>query len=194
MAEKLKKKKKVVRKKKQVAEQIQWDIQWVDIASIKLWGNNPRINEDAAKKLAPIIKAHGIKSPIVCWDKNRTVYKGNTTIKACKILGIEKVPVVFHDFASEVAAEAYGIADNKSGENSEWDENLLVSMMDTKEFKEAKLTTGFTKSEAKSLRDHLNELGDEELYTTKVKSPVYEINGDKPEIHELMDTKKKQES
>ena len=124
-----------------------FQIEWVDIDSIKLWEDNPRFNDEASEKLAGIIKDHGIKSPIVCWDKNRTIYKGNTTYKACKLLGMDKVPVVFHSFDSEVSAKAYGIADNKASEMAEWDEELLLNMMQTKEFKEADLTTGFTDRE-----------------------------------------------
>ena len=61
-------------------------VKWVDIKSIKLWKGNPRKNEGAAKKLAPILKEHGIKSPLVVWKKDKTIYKGNTTYKAAKLL------------------------------------------------------------------------------------------------------------
>lgn len=189
MAKKVaKKKQKAVTKKvkERSTEQVQFDIEWVAINSIKLWGDNPRMNDKAAKKLAEIIKDHGIKSPIVCWDKNRTIYKGNTTYKACKILGMKKVPVVFHSFPSETAAKAYGIADNKAGEYSEWDEDILTNMMGS-ELKDSDYNLGFSSQEL----NLLNSSGDEdELYTAKVETPVYEITGKKPKITDLYDDTK----
>ena len=140
-------KKRVLKKK----ETPQFSIDWVDIDSISLWEDNPRMNDEASKKLASIIEDHGIKSPIVCWDKNRVIYKGNTTYKACKLLGYEKVPVVFHTFKSEVSAKAYGIADNKASEMAEWDEAVLYKMMNQKEFKKAELNTGFSDREVELL-------------------------------------------
>lgn len=125
----------------------EFHVEWVDIDSIKLWEDNPRWNDDASTKLAKIIENHGIKSPIICWDKNRVIYKGNTTYKACKLLGYKKVPVVFHSFASETSAKAYGIADNKASEMASWDEELLHNMMSTKEFKTAGFETGFSDKE-----------------------------------------------
>ena len=137
------KKKKIVKK----TTQKEFVVEWVEIDSVKLWEDNPRMNDDASEKLAEIIKDHGVKSPIVCWDKNRTIYKGNTTWKACKLLGMKKVPVVFHEFSSEVSAKAYGIADNKASELADWDEEIIFSMMTAQEFKDVDLETGFTDRE-----------------------------------------------
>ena len=125
----------------------QFQIEWVPIESISLWGDNPRKNDKAAEELAVIIKAHGVKSPIVCWSENNTIYKGNTTYKACKLLGMKTVPVVFHDFPSESAAKAYGIADNKASEFASWDKDVLGRIMGTKDFKEVNKPTGFSKKE-----------------------------------------------
>jgi len=130
-----------------------FEVKWVPIGSLKLWDGNPRQNDDAAKDLAEVIRVHGIKSPLVVWDKNNVIYKGNTTFKALKILGFKEVPVVFHSFASEVAAQAYGIADNKASELAGWDNQLLVKMMNTKEFKASGLfaSTGFSSKEIELL-------------------------------------------
>jgi hypothetical protein len=125
----------------------QFQIEWVPIESISLWGDNPRKNDKAAEELAVIIKAHGVKSPIVCWSENNTIYKGNTTYKACKLLGMKTVPVVFHDFPSESAAKAYGIADNKASEFASWDKDVLGRIMSTQEFKTVNKPTGFSQKE-----------------------------------------------
>jgi hypothetical protein len=128
-------------------EQHKFSIEWVEIDSINLWEDNPRINTKAVNNLVAIIKDHGIKSPIVCWDKNRVIYKGNTTYKACQKLGMTHVPAVFHHFESETAAKAYGIADNKAGENSSWDKAILVEMLRAPEFKKLNKNIGYTEQQ-----------------------------------------------
>lgn len=136
-------------KKKPEGKSEEFSVEMVDISTIFLWGGNPRMNDKASMDLAKIIKAHGVRSPIICWDKNRTIYKGNTTYKACRILGMKKVPVVFHSFPSEAAAKAYGIADNKASELAGWDDELLLKIMGAEEFKSANFETGFSESEQK---------------------------------------------
>jgi len=156
------------------------EITMVPIGSLTLWKDNPRINDDAATKLAVIIAKHGIRSPIVAWDKNNVIYKGNTTFKACKILKMKVVPVIFHSFPSEVAAQAYGVADNKASEMAGWDEELLMSMMSTKEFKKSASTAelGFTSKEIELMdfwppnKEHVAQAkkeGKEIYFTLKVK-------------------------
>jgi hypothetical protein len=124
-------------------------VELVPIDSIKLWKENPRRNDQAVPRLAELIKIHGQRSPIVCWTKNRVIYKGNTTWKAMKSLGMKTIRVQWEDFPSEQAAVAYGIADNKSSEFSEWDVDLLSEMMNTDVDNVA--TTGFTEDEKRNM-------------------------------------------
>lgn len=123
------------------------EIKVVPLNSLKLWKDNPRKNTQAAKELAPILEKHGLRSPLVVWDKNNTIYKGNTTWKAAKLLGWKNIAVAFVSFKSEEAANAYGIADNKSQEFSEWDDELLNKMLDTEPMKKFYGSTGFTEKE-----------------------------------------------
>lgn len=123
------------------------EIKMVPIRRLKLWKGNPRANEEAVPKLAELIKKHGIRSPLVVWKKNNVIYKGNTTYKAAKKLGIKLLPVAWASFPSEAAAQAYGIADNKSSEFAEWDEDVLSKIMDNKTFASYQKFTGFTDKE-----------------------------------------------
>jgi ParB-like chromosome segregation protein Spo0J len=134
-------------KKKVAGETIIVDSQItvMSINAVKEWKDNPRKNEQAVPKLAEIIMSKGQVTPIVVWRKNMTIYKGNTTWKALKSLGKKEVKVLMADFPSERAAIAYGIADNKSSELAQWDEDLLIKL-----FEEGKLDTketGFTEKE-----------------------------------------------
>lgn len=137
--------------KKALAEM---QIEYVPIDSIHLWKENPRKNEKAAPQVAELIKEHGIKSPLVVWRKDRTIYKGNTTYKALKLLEWAVVPVIFHDFPSQAAATAYGIADNKASEYAGWDKEILAGIMKSEAFTahagnpdKLKAATGFSERE-----------------------------------------------
>lgn len=127
------------------------DIQLVDVNSIFPWKSNPRNNDQAVEPLARILQKHGQRSPVIVWRKNNVVYKGNTTLKAIKLLGWKMIKVQFEDFPSEAAATAYGIADNKSSEFSEWNDEILGELLTAEEIKEFLPSTGFTDEELRGL-------------------------------------------
>lgn len=121
------------------------DIREELIGAVKLWKDNPRKNDAAVPKLAKIIAAHGQRTPIVAWRRDKVVYKGNTTLKAMQSLGAKTISVLWADFPSEQAAIAYGIADNKSSEYAEWNDEILGRLLEAPELKA--LPTGFTERE-----------------------------------------------
>ena len=127
-------------------------IQTVRLGEVFEWKDNPRKNDAAAPKLAELLKEHGQRSPIVVWRQNMTIYKGNTTYKAAKILGWPTIQAIMADFPSEQAAIAYGIADNKSSEYSDWDDNVLSELMKAGDGFFTKANTGFTDRELASLQ------------------------------------------
>jgi hypothetical protein len=138
-------------KEKMIASKL--ELQTVAIDGIKLWGDNPRKNDSAVPKLAKLLEQHGQKSPIVVWKKNRVIYKGNTTWKAAKQLGWKTIQILLVDFPSEQAAIAYGIADNKASEWSDWDDTVLSEMLkaDTKGYF-SKENTGLSDKELAGLK------------------------------------------
>lgn len=128
------------------------DVATVRIGEVFEWKDNPRKNDAAAPKLAEILKEHGQRTPIVVWRKNMVIYKGNTTFKAAKILGWPTIKVILADFPSEQAATAYGIADNKASEFSDWDDTVLSNLMKAGEGFFTKGNTGFTDRELAALQ------------------------------------------
>lgn len=157
------------------------------LKELKLWKDNPRKNDGAVKRLSKILEKHGQVTPVVVWRKNNVIYKGNTTYKAAQLLGWETVKTLFVDFKDEEAAKAYGIADNKASEWSDWDEELLSNILnglsDYQEEFDFKGMTGFTEDEFKSLQlqDELTgynlDIREKELKGT-VKVIVDEIDKD----------------
>ena len=119
----------------------------VPVQKLRLWLDNPRYNDEAVPKLAKIFRIHGVRTPVVVCRKNNVIYKGNTSYKAMKSLGMLMIPVNYQDFKSEAEAKAYGIADNKSGEYSDWDEDVLLNIMQSEEMQDKGSDTGFRETE-----------------------------------------------
>jgi DNA modification methylase len=94
------------------------------VDSIKPYPRNPRRNEGAVTAVANSITAYGFRQPIVV-DKAGVIVVGHTRWKAAQQLGMTQVPVHVADLTPE-QAKAYRLADNKTNEIAEWDEELLA--------------------------------------------------------------------
>jgi site-specific DNA-methyltransferase (adenine-specific) len=94
------------------------------LSEIKPYANNPRKNEAAVGPVAESIRKFGFQQPIVL-DKGGVIVAGDTRYKAAKLLGLMEAPCVVADDLSEEEAQAYRLADNKTGEIAEWDFGLL---------------------------------------------------------------------
>ena len=103
-------------------EQIQ--IIYKDINELQPYDKNPRKNDQAVNEVANSIKEFGFKVPMVI-DKNGVIITGHTRYKACKKLGITKVPCIIADDLNEEKVKAFRLSDNKVSEKSEWDFELL---------------------------------------------------------------------
>jgi len=127
------------------------DVRYVPIDSVYLWDDNPRNNEAAVRPLSKILQKFGQRSPIVVWSKNNVIYKGNTTWKAMKLLGAKEIKVQFENFSNLKSAVAYGIADNKTNEFSDWNDDILRELLSAEEFEDVKLDLGFSEQELNGL-------------------------------------------
>ena len=93
------------------------------VGDIKPYQNNPRHNDEAVDAVANSIREFGFQQPIVV-DKDGVIIAGHTRYKAAKRLGLKTVPVVVADLTEE-KANAYRLADNKTGELATWDFDAL---------------------------------------------------------------------
>jgi len=90
--------------------------------------NNPRRNDGAVDKVAMSLGQYGWQQPIVV-DGAGVVIVGHTRLKAAVELGMGECPVVVADKLTPEQVKAYRIADNRTGELSEWDfEKLHVEI------------------------------------------------------------------
>jgi ParB-like chromosome segregation protein Spo0J len=100
-------------------------VQRRDISTITPYAQNPRVNARAVDAVAASIRAFGFMQPIVV-DKDGVIIVGHTRYLAAIKLGLRKVPVLVALDLTPEQAKAYRIADNKTGELAEWDEDRLA--------------------------------------------------------------------
>ena len=99
-------------------------IEYIKVSDLKPYENNPRKNDSSVDKVAASIQEFGFKVPIVV-DKDNVIVCGHTRWKAARKIGMEEVPCVRADDLSEEQIKAFRLADNKVGESSTWDEDML---------------------------------------------------------------------
>ena len=140
----------------------------------------------AVDAVAESIKQFGFKNPVII-DKDGVIVAGHTRYKAAKKLGITDIPCISANDLSDEQIKAFRLADNKTAELAEWDEDLLGKEMsgiiniDMSQF-------GFSVGE-----DELGEEVQDDKYTLKVNIPQYEITGDCPELSDMLDSSKADE-
>lgn len=156
-------------------------IEYIKVENLNEYVNNPRDNEKAVEFVAESIKEFGFKNPIII-DQENVIVAGHTRLKASKVLGLKEVPCIrVHDLTEE-QIKAFRLADNKTAEFAEWNEEKLQAELEN-------LSQYMMEAMGFEFEDVSDEV--EDLYTQKVQTPVYEPSGEKPSIESLMDTSKR---
>lgn len=132
---------------------------WVPIASLKPWAANPRRNAQAVDAVARSIERFGFAAPVVARAEDREVIAGHTRLAAAERLGMTEVPCRFVEGLTPEEAHALALADNRTGEVADWDEDkLAVVLSDLRTSDKALLTeTGFLESELSALLDEVTK-------------------------------------
>ena len=99
-------------------------VEEMKLSDLKPYEKNPRKNDRAVEPVANSIKEFGFRVPLVI-DKDNVIVTGHTRYKAAKKLGLKTVPCIKADDLSDEQIKAFRLADNKVGEISEWDTELL---------------------------------------------------------------------
>jgi site-specific DNA-methyltransferase (adenine-specific) len=104
-------------------------VELVQIDDLDLDPKNAR-KHDAKnlKAIADSLEQFGQRKPIVVWG--RTVVAGNGTMAAARTLGWKEIEIarVPDDWSAD-QVKAYALADNRSAELAEWDEQVLASQL-----------------------------------------------------------------
>jgi ParB-like chromosome segregation protein Spo0J len=101
-------------------------IKQIPVDEVIPYENNPRKNQDAVAAVAVSIEEFGFQQPIVT-DSEMVVIVGHTRLMAARQLGLKKVPVHIASDLTRAQVKAYRLADNRTGENAEWDLALLAA-------------------------------------------------------------------
>jgi len=124
-----------------------------NIDDIKPYPNNPRHNDEAVAAVAASIQTFGFRQPLVL-DEEGMIIVGDTRLKAAKKLGLAVVPVHVAVGLTPAQCKAYRIADNKSAELADWDNDLLVQeLMDLQQLDFDLEPLGFSTDELNHLLD-----------------------------------------
>jgi DNA modification methylase len=127
---------------------------WVRTEELRPWKDNPRDNDKAVEKVAQSIKRFGFGAPIVARKADGEIIAGHTRIKAAIKLGLPKVPVRFVEL-DPVDAHLLALADNKTSELADWNDELLGKLLSDLRAEDVDLLTGtgFTDAEIHRLVD-----------------------------------------
>ena len=97
-----------------------------DIDDLNLLPGNPRRGNVEA--VARSLEAFGQRKPIVARRSDRVVIAGNHTLQAARSLGWAEVAVVWVD-DDEVTSKAFALADNRTAELGDYDQELLAELI-----------------------------------------------------------------
>jgi ParB-like chromosome segregation protein Spo0J len=105
-------------------------VERVKIADLSTDSANARKHgERNLKAIVDSLRAFGQQKPIVV-DKRGIVIAGNGTLQAAQGIGWTEIDIVRTDLEGPEAT-AFGIADNRTSELAEWDDEVLHSLLDS---------------------------------------------------------------
>lgn len=155
------------------------------LSELRPYDNNPRNNDSAVGPVANSIKEFGFKVPIVVTSDGEII-NGHTRYKAAKKLKLETVPVIIADDLTEEQIKAFRLADNKVGEFADWNEEKLQAELD-------ELVMNMQQFGFEELDESIETEAEENPYTQKVQTPVYEPTGEDVKLSDLVDSSKTDE-
>lgn len=100
----------------------------VPIESVVVNPLNPRRNEAAIEPVARSIQAYGFLNPLIC-DEDLNLAAGHTRLAAAQRLGLTEVPVIRVPGLVGSRFQGFAIADNRTAELAEWDQELLSKII-----------------------------------------------------------------
>jgi DNA modification methylase len=140
-----------------ISEEKIMDVIDLPLEQIIPYARNPRNNAEAVATVVASIQEFGWRQPIVV-DEDRIVLAGHTRLEAARKLGFKTAPVHVAKGLTANQARAFRIMDNRSGENAEWDKDLLnLELADLLEADFDLGLTGFTDDELSALMTSVEE-------------------------------------
>ena len=157
----------------------------LDINKLTYDPANTRLhNKKNIEAIKTSLARFGQRFPIVVQKQGMVVRAGNGRLEAAKQLGWDRIAAVVVD-ENDVQAAAFSIADNRTSDLAEWDDEALIKQLSALSTDDVDLfnATGFDQSDLDKM------IKPDEVYTRKVETPIYEPKGN-PSVSELFDDEK----
>lgn len=91
---------------------------------------NARVHSDRQiEQIASSIRAFGFNSPVLVDGRNQ-ILAGHGRVQAALRLGLDRIPTVSIEHLSESQRRAFMLADNRLGELSRWDDDVLAAELE----------------------------------------------------------------
>ena len=169
------------------------EIKYKPINSIVGYVNNTRLHpQSQIDQIKSSIKEFGMCTPIGI--HNGTIIYGHGRWEALKQLGYDEVPTLDLSHLTDTQRKAFTIVDNKIGDNSTFDEELLkIELQSLQEMDFDLSLTGFSDEELKDFDLDIEDkmiINDDNPYSQKVEIPTYEPDGEKPSFSEMYEDEK----
>jgi len=124
------------------------------INDIKPYAKNSLKSHRAVDNVAEPLEQYGFQQPIVV-DRDMIIVVGHTRYRAAHKLNLKQVPVLVADTLTDDQVRAYRLMDNRSNENAQWDNTLLMEelqvMLDGITIQDVSYQSGFSESELNRL-------------------------------------------
>ena len=158
------------------------------------YARNSRTHSDSqVSKIASSIKEFGFLNPVLI-DLDNGIIAGHGRVMAAQKLGLKEVPVLQIGHLSDTQKRAYIIADNRLALDAGWDEEMLrVEFAELADNGFNLELTGFELGQIEDIDSGVfgdERKMDEDKYTAKLETPIYEIKGENPTIQELYNNDK----
>ena len=165
------------------------EIQYKATEDLIPYARNSRTHSaEQVAQIAASIREFGWTNPVLI-DGENGIIAGHGRVLAAHKLGETQVPTIELSHMSDTQKRAYIIADNKLALNAGWDNEMLALEID--DLKEAGFgidILGFSESELNDLFGNTKD--DENIYTQKINTPVYEPSEIKPNVKDLFNDEK----
>lgn len=139
-------------------------VEEIELASLKPWEDNPRVNDHAVEAVAKSIEMFGFNVPILC-GIDYTIIAGHTRWKAAKRLSLSHVPVIIVNM-NEKDRKAFSIADNKTAEISDWNYHKPREILEELRLEDVDLSCmGFTNEDMRRLMG-MNDVNENDVPET----------------------------
>ena len=102
-------------------------VDMVPVEDLHLDPSNARTGHDI-DQIAASIQEFGFADPIEAQRGTGRIIAGNGRYQAARQLKMEAVPVVWHDM-DDLQATRYGLANNRLTDKSEWDMDILPTLL-----------------------------------------------------------------